>query len=106
MLFIQVRKCLRERREASLLHGIVFFAHEHADAPHAVALLRSCRERPDRRAPEPRYERPASHWITSSAVANSVSGMVRPSVLAVFRLMTSSYLIGCRCLQPISSAAA
>jgi hypothetical protein len=34
----------------------------------------------------------ASHvicWITSSAVANSVSGMVRPSVLAVLRLMTS-----------------
>ena len=34
------------------------------------------------------------YWITSSAVANSVSGMVRPSVLAVLRLMTSSNLVG------------
>jgi hypothetical protein len=43
----QVRKRLRERREARLLHGIVFVApHEHADAPHAVALLRPRRERP------------------------------------------------------------
>ena len=30
------------------------------------------------------------YWITSSAVANSVSGMVRPSALAVLRLMTMS----------------
>ena len=29
-----------------------------------------------------------AYWITSSAVANSVSGMVRPSALAVLRLMT------------------
>ena len=34
------------------------------------------------------------YWITSSAVANSVSGMVRPSALAVFRLRTVSYLAG------------
>ena len=36
------------------------------------------------------------YWITSSAVANSVSGMVRPSALAVLRLMTNSNLVGCR----------
>jgi hypothetical protein len=30
------------------------------------------------------------YWITSSAVANSVSGMVRPSNLAVCKLMTNS----------------
>ena len=35
------------------------------------------------------------YWITSSAVANSVSGMVRPSALAVLRLMTNSNLNGC-----------
>ena len=31
------------------------------------------------------------YWITSSAVANSVSGMVRPSALAVLRFRTISY---------------
>jgi hypothetical protein len=34
------------------------------------------------------------YWITSSAVANSVSGMVRPRALAVLRLMTRAYLVG------------
>src|SRR5271156_734210 len=35
------------------------------------------------------------YWVTSSAVANSVSGTVRPSALAVLRLMTSSSLVAC-----------
>jgi hypothetical protein len=39
--------------------------------------------------------RPSGYWITSSAMANSVSGMVRPSALAVFRLMTSSSFVDC-----------
>src|SRR5260370_31289823 len=34
------------------------------------------------------------YWITSSARASSVGGTVRPSVLAVLRLITSSYLVG------------
>ena len=34
------------------------------------------------------------YWITSSAVASSVSGMVRPRALAVLRLMTSSNFVG------------
>jgi hypothetical protein len=34
------------------------------------------------------------HWISSSAMANSVSGTVRPSALAVLRLMTNSNLVG------------
>jgi hypothetical protein len=43
----EVRKRLRERREARLQQRIVFVErHEHADAPHAVALLRARRERP------------------------------------------------------------
>jgi len=58
-------------------------------------LLGPRRERPRHRAPEPRDESPALHWIMSSAVANSVSGMVKPSALAVFRLMTSSNFVGC-----------
>jgi hypothetical protein len=37
----QARKRWRERGDAKLPHGIVFAArHKHADAPHAVALLR------------------------------------------------------------------
>src|SRR5262249_2954863 len=83
----QVRKRLSERSDASLRHGIVFVGpHEHAAAPDAVALLRPRRVRPRRRASKPRDELPPSHSITSSASASSVSGTVRPSALAVFRL--------------------
>ena len=40
----QVRKRLRERRDARLRRGIVFVGcHEHADASHPVALLRARR---------------------------------------------------------------
>jgi hypothetical protein len=43
----QGRKRLRERKDGSLRHGIVFVEpHEHADAPYALALLRQRRERP------------------------------------------------------------
>ena len=34
------------------------------------------------------------HWITSSAVANSVSGMVRPRALAVLRLKSLPERVG------------
>src|SRR5262249_40091011 len=34
------------------------------------------------------------HSITSSARAISVAGTIRPSAFAVFRLITSSYLVG------------
>src|SRR6516165_51801 len=58
----QTRKRLRERRHARLIYGIAFVKlHEHANAPHAVALLRPRREWPRRRAPEPRDECPPSH---------------------------------------------
>jgi hypothetical protein len=56
----QARKHLSERRDARLRRRIVFVEpHQHADAPHAVALLRPCHHRPRRRTPEPRDERPA-----------------------------------------------
>src|SRR6266508_6627988 len=38
---------------------------------------------------------PSHHSITSSAVASSVGGTVRPSILAVWALMTSSNLLDC-----------
>jgi hypothetical protein len=42
-------------------NGIVCVApHQHADAPHAVALLRIRQERPRRDAPDPRNELPPS----------------------------------------------
>ena len=37
----------------------------------------------------------ARYWITSSAVASSVSGTVRFSALAVLRLTVRSNLLGC-----------
>jgi hypothetical protein len=40
-------------------------------------------------------QQPARYSITLSAVASSVCGTVRPSALAVFRLMESSNLVGC-----------
>jgi hypothetical protein len=50
----------------------------------------------NRRAPEQRDElAPSDHSITSSAVASSVGGTVRPSALAVLRLMTSSTFADC-----------
>src|SRR5262249_58608776 len=65
----QVRKRLKERRNKSLRHGIVFVEpHEHADAPHPLALLRPRREGPRRRAAEARDEVAAlNHSITSFA---------------------------------------
>jgi hypothetical protein len=52
-----LRKRLRERRVATLPLRIVFVErHEHADAPHAVALLRARHKRPCRRAAEPNDE--------------------------------------------------
>src|SRR5262249_24725504 len=59
-------------------------------------LLRPRRERPrDRCAAEKRDERAPSHSITSLARASTFSGTSRPSDLAVFRLITSSNLVGC-----------
>src|SRR5262249_15124421 len=58
----QVRKRLHERRLAKLHLRIVFVErHEHADAPYAVALLRTRRERPRRRTPEPHDKVAPSH---------------------------------------------
>ena len=42
-----------------------------------------------------RRQRPPGHSMTSSAVASSAGGTVRPKALAVFRLMTSLKRVGC-----------
>ena len=87
---------MNERRDARLPLRIVFVEpHEHADAPHAVALLRPRRERPRRHAAKEREEiAPPNHSITSSAMASSVSGTASPSALAVLRFTAISYLVG------------
>src|SRR5262249_40110247 len=94
----QLLEGLHQRREAGLSFRIVRWqVHEHADAPHPLALLRPRREWPrGGRAAEQRDELATLHSITSSAVASRPAGMVRPSARAVLRLITSSNLVDCR----------
>src|SRR6516165_3667940 len=67
---------------------------EKADHRH-LWLLRARRERPRGcRAAKQRDERATLHSITSSAIASRDGGTSRPSVLAVLKLMTSSYFVG------------
>src|SRR5262245_33193914 len=76
-------------------------AREHADSPHALALLRPRRQRPRHRAADQRDEGPPPHSITSSARASMSGGTSRPSVFAVLRLITNSYLPGaCTGMSP------
>jgi hypothetical protein len=92
----QFRKPLRKRGEVAICRRIVFgILHKHANPPHPFELLRPRHHRPRRRAAEPCDELSPFHWMTSSAVASSVSGMVRPSAFAVLRLITSSNLVAC-----------
>src|SRR5262249_36655486 len=67
---------------------------EKADDRHR-RLLRTRRERPRRRAAEQRDEVAAPHSITSSARPSSVGATSKPSVLAVWALITSSNLVDC-----------
>src|SRR5262249_61379138 len=68
-----------------------------ADPDHRLPrLLRARRERPRRRrAAEQGNELAPFHSITSSARASNLSGILRPSALAVFALITSSNFVGC-----------
>ena len=97
----QLRKPLREPGEPTLSHRIVFIArHQHADPPHAVALLRPRRERPRRRAADRRDEIPSSHGvasysITSVARSSVAVGTSMPSAFAVLRLSTISMRVDC-----------
>src|SRR5215471_6763988 len=86
-----------ERRDPGLSFRIVRArGHQHADAPHPLALLRARRERPRRRrAAEQRDEPPALHSITSSASESRLSEILMPSAFAVLRLITVSNLVVC-----------
>src|SRR5262245_27763177 len=85
---------LHKHRETNLSVCRFGRAHEHADLPYALALLRARCERPrGSRAAQQRDELAALHSITSSARARTVSGTVRPRALAVLRLTMSSSLV-------------
>jgi hypothetical protein len=68
---------------------------QKTDAVDSGSLLCACTNRPRGRAAEQRDELAAFHSITSLARASSFSGIVRPSALAVVRLMTRSNSVGC-----------
>src|SRR5262245_8385848 len=89
-----VQEC---RNVALPLQIILGEAHQNANPQAAPGLLRSRRERPrSRRAAEERDELAALHHsITSSAMARSEDGTVRPNMRAVVLLMTSSNLVDC-----------
>src|SRR5262245_40561857 len=58
-------------------------------------LLRARRERPCCRVANQGDELASRHSITSSAMASSRGGKLRPNALAVLRLITSSNLVDC-----------
>src|SRR6516164_2488629 len=93
----QFREPLRESGELSLPLGITFGqAEQYADAPHTAGILRArCLRPQSSRTTDERDKFAPPHSITSSAVARSVGGTVRPSALALFKLMASSNLTGC-----------
>src|SRR5262249_10570563 len=96
----QLFQALLQRCQSGLSFLIVGRAHQQPDPPHALALLRARRERPrSHRAAEQRYELaaldPRAHSMTSSGRACSLSGIWRPSDLAVVVLMISWNLVGC-----------
>jgi hypothetical protein len=64
-----LRQRLHEYGEASLRALIVPDARERADAPHRLALLRACRERPGCGAAEKRYELASFHCPTTSGAS-------------------------------------
>src|SRR5262249_50236589 len=92
----RLHECLLEGSDPSLKVRIVRSGRQqHADAPHALALLGVRRERPHGRTANERDELTPLHSITSSAMASTPAGIVRLSILAVLRLIRSSNLVGC-----------
>src|SRR5262245_57415091 len=94
----QFLQALQERRDARLCLLIVRGqAHEYADAPHPLALLRPRHSPPRRRRTAEQRDdlAPSHHSITSSARASSAVGISRSSAFATMRLMTRLNLTGC-----------
>src|SRR5262245_32468488 len=69
---------------------------ENHDPGYFSSLRLGGERRGDETEGKSAHERPPVHyWITSSARSSSGGGMVRPSALAVLRLMMNSNLLGC-----------
>src|SRR5262249_21375038 len=95
---IQALQLLQQRRNPSLCNRTVLILwHEHADAPHPLALLRPRRDwiRCCRAAENREELAPPHHSITSSARLSSGGGTVSSSAWAVTRLTTRSNFVGC-----------
>src|SRR5262249_30044010 len=93
----QLLQALAQRIDARPSLGIVLGGvGQHSEAPHSVRLLRGRRlpHGEARRAADQRHDLAPPHSITSSARCWSCQGTSRPSALAVFMLITSSYLMG------------
>src|SRR5215468_9425325 len=63
-------------------------------APTSMALPCRWRSRPQHQKRTNALQQMTAYSITSSAIASNLSGTLRPSALAVLRLMTSSSLVG------------
>src|SRR5262249_7065565 len=89
----RLRQPLRERSHSGRRLRIVCgHVHQHTDAPYLFGLLRAHRQRPHRCRAKQRDELAAVHSITSSAIASTPGGIVRPRTFAVLRLITNSNL--------------
>ena len=92
---------LQQRVERGLRLRIGFGEYgQYTDPRYLARLLRARGERPKKRrhgcgAAEQRDELAPFHSTTSSARPSSGSGTVRPSALAVLRLMISSTFVDC-----------
>jgi hypothetical protein len=91
----RVKPCLKRFDQALSVRIGFCDDHEHTDPPYPLRLLRARRQRPRHRTAEQRDERAAPHSITSSAVICMINGTVRPSALAVFRLMKNQHGSSC-----------
>src|SRR5262249_20840155 len=92
----EIRQELFNAHDRRLVRAILTAHHQHAHSSRLRRLLRARRERPrSSRTAEQSDELAALHSITSSAATSSLSGTVRPSILAVETLMTSSNLLDC-----------
>src|SRR5438445_12897687 len=88
----------RARPNRASIAGFSKICHatEQPNNWHRLLLLRPRRDRPGRRrcATDERNELAPFHSITLSARTSSSGGMVRPSALAVLRLMTNCTFVG------------
>src|SRR5262249_14422079 len=85
---------LSERAEPWLIVRIVLVRQDDADKAYPLRLLSLRRVRTCGGGANQRDELAPPHSITSSARVISDDGTVRPSALAAFKLIVSSYFVG------------